>query len=200
MTSLFLLATSLSLLAIIHHDHRVCVHRITTSSTKSYQCILCSRPVLCSQWDLYCTLCPIIVFTFLVCIVVFVIIPVKDCFVGLYLCCLQYSSCLIVMFACVYWCPTLCRIVYWCPILCRIIYWCPTVCRIVYWCPTLCRIVYWCPTLCRIVYWCLTLCRIVYWCPTLCRIVYWCPILCRIVYWCQTLCRIICFYVFVSVL
>ena len=62
------------------------------------------------------------------------------------------------MFACVYWCPTLCRIVYWCP----------TLCRIVYWCPTLCRIVYWCPTLCRIVYWCLTLCRIVYWCPTLC--------------------------------
>jgi len=31
MTSLFLLATSLSLLAIFRHDHRVCVHRITTS-------------------------------------------------------------------------------------------------------------------------------------------------------------------------
>jgi hypothetical protein len=106
----------------------------------------------------------------------------------------------IVMFACVYWCPTLCLIVYWCPTLCRIVYWCPTLCRIVYWCPTFCRIVYWCPTLCRIVYWCLTLCRIVYWCPTLCRIVYWCPILCRIIYWCQTLCRIICFYAFVSVL
>ena len=35
------------------------------------------------------------------------------------------------MFACVYWCPTLCRIVYWCPILCRIIYWCQTLCRII---------------------------------------------------------------------
>ena len=29
------------------------------------------------------------------------------------------------MFACVYWCPSLCRIAYWCPTLCRIIYWCP---------------------------------------------------------------------------
>jgi len=31
MTSLFLLATSLSLLAIFQHNHRVSVHRITTS-------------------------------------------------------------------------------------------------------------------------------------------------------------------------
>ena len=41
----------------------------------------------------------------------FATISVKDYVVGLYLCCLLYILCLIVMFACVYWCPTLCRII-----------------------------------------------------------------------------------------